>query len=320
MNGAIFIILLGPGKAELSRFLNLVDSLRHFEGSFIRASALVLVNDGNSEFSRERNVDALGFKEVRVISNPYAESGAGTLIYDRMLAGLLLALEQVVEMDSYDFVLKIDTDALASNSFAERIRIFFETHPAAGMIGSYHRNPDGTLRNDENWWAGMIRGTCGALPFKLMRLHWKNGIPFRFPMTIRRWVRRYRLMQTALRKGWRCGDNVLGGAYALSPMAIDALRSRKDLLQDPFLFEGTRISEDIGVSMLVAAMGFGLGEFNQPGEVFGVWYQKPTLSIKKLVETGYGLIHSVKGNNAEEEQRIRSEYSEAVGVPVLNIE
>lgn len=313
MNGAIFIILLGPGEREFQRFMFLMDSLRHFEREHISRSALIVVSDNDSNL--RANVNSFGFKEVAVFDNPFVETDRESLVYDRITAGFLRAMQHVLKMDGYEFVIKIDPDALACGPFAERIKSFFASHPDIGMIGSFRHDPDGALRTSKDWWARSIRRTCGLLPSQWIRFHLRNRLPFHFPLTIKRWKARYLLMRKALSHGWSCGDNISGGAYALSPLTIDAFRSHRGLFDDVFQFEGTRLSDDLTVSMHVAAAGFRLGEFNRPGEVFGIWYQRPTLPIKTLIESGYGLVHSVKDADPLEEIRIRTAYAQALDLP-----
>lgn len=316
MRKAIIIILLGPGKTELNRFFCLLHSLCYFEGDLVRNSTLLIVNDGNSEPECNSFVQRCEFKKVVTIPNPFLGLYKTPLIYDRLMAGMLAALCEVTAIDSYDFILKIDTDALVCGTFSDRIKHVFETNHSVGMIGSLHHNPDGTLRDVEEWWAKAIRGTCSLIPLKSLHFHVKGKIPFRGKATFLRSFRRYRIMKAALRNGWKCGENILGGAYAISPLVALALKE-KQLCVDSLLFEGTRISEDVGISMLVCAAGFTLREFNNSGQVFGIWYQQPTLSISNLVKRGYGIVHSVKFTDPTEEKELRAEYMRVTGVPPL---
>jgi hypothetical protein len=277
-------------------------------------SSLVLVDDGEESLREILDVNSFGFRLVHVLRNPYRNAGGGPVTYDRLMAGIIVALHQIIEMDDADFVLKLDTDALIIGGFDVRIKAFLEQHPHVGMIGSFQHDPDGKLRGSESWWANQISKTCGILPTELIRLHIRNRMPFRPLAVFRRWHRRRQWIHDAFRRGWRLGDHVLGGAYALSPRVITVLRNRKEWIVDPMLFEGTRIPEDIGLSILVSALGFQLGEYNRPGEVFGIWYQRPTRSIEALILDGYAIAHSIKSSNDEEEAQLRASAATAAGM------
>jgi hypothetical protein len=289
-------------------------SLAHFEPDLMSKSSLVLVDDGEESLREILDINTFGFRLVHVLRNPYRNAGGGPITYDRLMAGIMVALQQIVEMDDADFVLKLDTDALVIGEFEVRIKAFLEQHPQAGMIGSFHHDPDGAVRGSEAWWGNQILKTCGMFPTELIRLHFRHRMPFH-PVTVAlRWRLRRRWVRDALRSGWRYGDHILGGAYVLSRQAIQRLRNRKALIHDPMLFEGTRIPEDIGLSILVPALGLLLREHNRPGEVFGIWYQQPTRSIAALISDGYGIVHSIKAVDEKEEAQLRASAATAAGM------
>jgi hypothetical protein len=314
MSTAVFVILVGPGVRERRRFVDLLLSLRHFEAELLAQSSLILVDDGDESITGALDPKTYGFRQVRVLINPYRKTGGGQIVYDRLMAGIIVALRQIVEMEDVDFVLKLDTDALIIGHFQERIKAFLEQHPEAGMIGSFHHDPDGSVRGSEAWWGNHILKTCGMFPTELIRLHFRHRMLFH-PVTVAlRWRRRRRWVRDALRNGWHYGDHILGGAYVLSRQAIQRLRNRTALIHDPKLFEGTRIPEDIGLSILVPALGLQLREHNRPGEVFGIWYQQPTRSIAELISDGYGIVHSIKSVDEKEEEQLRASAALAAGM------
>jgi len=316
MSKIIIIVLLGPGERELKRFSYLLGSLCHFEKEVVANSTLIIVDDGSESEGRKRIEDQCGFKKVIVVDNPFAVYGRTALVYDRLMAGIISGMREVGSLEPHDFVLKVDTDAVVCAPFTAKIQRYFANNPMVGMVGSLRHDPDGRVRDTEAWWSKIIRGTCGLLPSKVVRFHLKYKIPFRGVLTVRRWFSRYQIVNAAIRAKWTCGESILGGAYAISPAAVDGLVRNSNFLVDPMLFEGTRISEDVGMSMLTAAAGFRLGEYNRKGEVFGVWYQKPTLSAGQLIEAGYGLIHSVKDDDQNTESKLRRDILEAAGMPI----
>ena len=299
----------------MRRFRHLLASLAHFESGLMSASTLVIVDDCGMDIRTKIESETLGFKKVVILKNPYAGSDAGKIVHDRLIAGVLLALRHILDLEGYDFVLKMDTDALVIAPFGDRIKAFLAANPRAGMVGSFRHDPDGKLRSSEAaWWARHIRKTCGNLPSGLIRLRRRYWVPIRPALVFKRWRRRRELIREASRNGWGEGDNILGGAYALSPLMVDALRAKRELLADIALFDGTGISEDVGLSLLVLALGFQLAEYNQQGGVFGVWYQQPTLPAEALLSRGYALVHSIKADDTEKEAALRAEVCGAAGM------
>ena len=81
------------------------------------------------------------------------------------------------------------------------------------------------------------------------------------------------------------------------------------------MFNSTRMSEDVALSMLIAALGLPLAEYNRSGEVFAIWYQKPSLPIREIIDRGYGLVHSIKDPVPDVELEMRLELANLVGIP-----
>jgi hypothetical protein len=314
MNGATIVVLVGPGERELRRLNDLLASILHFEAEFAAKSTLVLVNDRNTLLAGADVPARTKFSEMVVLNNPYVGTDGGTMVYDRLTAGIWAVLLAVVDRADSDFVLKADTDALACGRFSVRITDYFQQHPTAGLIGSLTHNPDGARRNTEDWWGRWIRGTCGPVPHQWLRLLWCNRRRNRLGLELSRWRARNALYRRASRTAWVCGANILGGAYAISPAVVRRLRENRSMLEDEFLFNETRMSDDVAVSILIVALGFDLMEYNRPGDVFAVWYQKPTIPLREVVAQGYGLVHSIKAESAEEELQMRMELAALAGM------
>jgi len=315
MQGAIIVVLVGPGERELGRLNDLLASVVHFEAPFVARSTLLLVNDRNDQLDGPAIAVRTQFREVVVLNNPYVGAKGGDLVFDRMTAGIWMALHTAMDRTDAEFVLKLDTDAMACGPFAERITRYFRDHPDAGMIGSLTHDPDGAVRNTEEWWGRWIRGTCGLLPHRWLRLRWHSQNRDRLTLEWRRWRRRHDLYRRAVRSAWVCGASVIGGAYALAPALVRRLREDRSRVEDVFLFSGTRMSEDVAVSMLTVALDLQLQEYNRPGEVFAVWYQKPTLPAAEIVRLGYGLVHSIKDPDLAVEHSMRLELADVTGIP-----
>lgn len=307
-------VLLGPGARELERFQELLRSLNTVDPAFVRSSRLVVINDNDADVASTHGHALAWFCESVVLPNPCRLERRGFLTYDRIAAGVLAALGAIAKMPSARFVMKLDTDALACRPFRDRIESHFAARPRAGMIGTFRRDPDGALRNTESWWAHQIRRTSGWIPSGAVRfaLVQRDRSPAKF---VSRWSRRLRILRAAVANGYELGEHVLGGACALSAEAIRRLDGAA-MLKDPFLFENTRMSDDVAVSLLVRAAGLELDECNRAGEPFGVWYQNPTIPFSELIARGYGLVHSVKCATEVEEHAMRAQFWSALGAAI----
>jgi hypothetical protein len=317
VKGAAFVILLGPGEREKCRLYDFLATLLFFEADYVGASTLVVVNDRNDGLDAGDVELRFGFHRVIVLQNPYAEAkSGGDLVYDRLTAGIWAAFAQVVELDEPVFALKADTDAMVCGPFSARLERYFADHPSTGMVGSLEHDPDGRRRDTEEWWGRWIRSTCGPFPHQWLRLALRQRERPEWRREWKRWRQRLAVFRRAVRCGWRCGENILGGAYAVSPHALKRLREEEALWQDALMFNGTRVSEDVALSMLILALGLPLAEYNREAEVFAVWYQKPTLPMAEIVRRGYGLVHSIKDADVAVERAMRIELADLVGIPI----
>jgi len=313
----MFVILLGPGEREFVRFNDLMASLLYFEKDAVAAGTLLVVNDRNEFFDREKLSSRLNFRKMIVMDNPYIGVRDGNLPYDRCTAGMLAIMKVLIDDDEkFSYILKLDTDAVVCGKFADKITSYFQLLPKAGMIGSLYNNPDGTARDAEVWWGKWIRGTCGLLPRHWLKLYLKNGAPYRPLTALNRWRARNRMYRLARREGWSVGSSILGGAYAVSPAVVHKLRTRAYLVDDLYQFDCARIGEDVAVSLLVAALGLSLEEYNKEREVFAIWYQKPTMPLADIVRKEYGIVHSIKSDDPDEEREMRQELARLSGMPM----
>jgi hypothetical protein len=215
---------------------------------------------------------------------------------------MIHAWAEVSRRGPYDFALKVDTDALVINPFASRLVTFFEQHPRVGMVGSFLRFPDGSTRPGIENWAWRMRRACrlGFGPGGLSRE------PASFPASFARIMRRRRLLARARRHGYKEGEHVLGGSYAISRGVLERWRNSA-LDQLTHLFEGTKIGEDVTVSLLVRSVQYELADHNLPGEIFGVWHRALRVPPEVLVRQ-YAVVHSVKTGSEQNEADLRRAF------------
>lgn len=270
--GFAVVMLLGPHKDEIVRTQDLLDSIQSFSEPEIHKSDLYIVNDGNSRVNILRS-NSTFFRNTFFLSNPL--TGKPTPILDRHVAGMLYGLRHVVQKEPYDFVLKVDTDALVINQFYERILAFFRKNPNAGMVGSYIRFPDGSKRPGIEWWAPRVEKV------------------YLIDSNSQRAFRRRKIIRAAKRNGYIYGHHVLGGSYALSANLLREWK-RRSMFRNVSLFQGTNLGEDVVVSLLVKTAGFKMMDFNKEGEVFGTWFKQLRFTPDELLSKQYAIIHSLK--------------------------
>jgi hypothetical protein len=167
---------------------------------------------------------------------------------------MLSAFRWVARHTDAEFVVKLDSDALVIAPFADPVRQALADHPAAGVFGSYLRDPNGVSRG----YAGMA-----ALVARLHRLvlteYEPNRFGRRFPLAI--WGRPLlmrRHIDAAVRNGYPYGQHVSGGAYAVRGAMLQQMNAL-GYLNDPTIWADTDMSEDVMVGMYAWASGFGLG-------------------------------------------------------------
>ena len=77
-------------------------------------------------------------------------------------------------------------------------------------------------------------------------------------------------------------------------------------LDDPMLWVGADLPEDVMVGLHVRAAGFGFADLTARNEVFGVRYVGLCFPPADLLERGYAVIHAVKNDPNMSEADIRS--------------
>jgi hypothetical protein len=286
------VIPVGPAPAERLRLFDLLASLWHYEPNISR---VVVIDDGCGV------VDfPAGPCPIDRIMNPRQGRGAGNL--GGGCVGTLTGLKHCASFaNEIDFVLKIDTDALIIAPFAAYVARLFHDDPQAGMAGAHRFTPNGEARDFTPWreltsdlasaWIGDRTRQARAGRRGAIALH---GAP----------AAMRRVAQQALHEGYEPGENIQGGAYAISIRTICAME-KKGLLADPLIWLHTALGEDVLVPMQTKAAGFGLRDAAADGEPFGIRYRGLPHTPAKLISRGFSIIHSVKNDPNVSEGDVR---------------
>ena len=181
----------------------------------------------------------------------------------------------------YDFevLLKLDTDALCLRPglFAEARRRF-ESHPGAGMAGSYLRG----IRDERDD----------------HRFGWLVPIMEDEARADRRFADAW---DAALANGYSPGEHVQGGVYVLSSAALDAMLAAGLLDWRPRL--PATLYDDVVISMFVRAVGYELASLEPT--VLSAPNSLP-VSLARIAELRPAAVHTVKrGLDGETEAEVR---------------
>jgi hypothetical protein len=277
------IIPAGPGDAERRRFRDLMDSLWTYEPG----ARLCVVIDSSSE---ARDLLPAGERpgcEAVTLRAPY--DGQGEPLFGRLSAGILLALRRVHESGPFEFVVRLDTDALIIAPFRNAVREFIRHHPEAGMVGTR-----GSPCRREAPYYGCEKTATSDVFEALDAAGPENPAPER--------IREHARM--AVENGYRGKEYCQGGAYVL-PFETVARMSSAGCLDFPGDWLPLAVPEDVMIGMYTRTVGLRSVDFSLPGQPFGNHHRGLAYSPVELVRRGHALIHSTKGDVEHSERDIR---------------
>lgn len=226
---------------------------------------VVFADDATTDGTYERLLDA----GCWVVRNP-----------EKMfLRGLNLTLRrafvEALRLFDAPVYLKIDPDALViGHGLPGALKAAFDAAPSIGLLGTYQFDWDGEQRDLS---------------------HWKNR------MTRRR-KDFGRAIDIAEKNGYRIGDGVQGGAYALSAACLRRIEGDGWLHgrhgYAPSTVQGWQVAEDSLITMLTYASGYRAADFGGPGQPFGIWDVGLPMPPEALVEQNRLVTHAMKYRDA----------------------
>ncbi len=307
--GSPFAVLLpvGPGDLEKSRLIDLLSSLFHYED---QCRVAILISDRDD--SLLPGIQELLPSECHVeeLKNPRQKKGEGWSdgLSTATLAGLRhLAREEELEERRWprcEFAVRLDTDSLIVGPFARQVGEFLDGHPEVGLAGTFRAYPSGEARVKDHV-KPMLDGWIqpATLLRSLPRLLRQEVSVANLGHTLRR----RGLLAKAERNGYRRGEYIQGGGYAIAGTLWRRLREVPEA-DDPLLFLFSKVGEDVSATVLCYACGLRAADFNRPGEVFGVVSVGLPDTPAALEASGYAVIHSVKTAERQREEDIREYF------------
>ncbi len=172
--------------------------------------------------------------------------------------------------------LKIDPDALViDGGLLGALGAAFSAAPGIGLLGTYRIDWNGEPRDLSYWKERMLRRRKDL------------GRPY----------------DLAVRNGYRIGDGVQGGAYALSRDCLGAIVRRgwfhgADDYR-PSGIKGFHVAEDSLIAMLTYAAGYRAADIGGPGQPFGLWDIGLPMPPHELVAQNRLVTHAIKYRDPE---------------------
>ena len=285
MGRAAVLIPAGPGPGDRDRVLDLLDALAAHEPALLRDCVVV------DDHDRPRSAFPLS---IDVIANPRRGKGIGSL--GGTAAATLAGLAHVHRVAPGAWVLRLDADALVIGPVAERVEAAWR--PGDGILGSCGRTCNGEPRD--------LRPVAAAV-----RRHERPVWGWRHPPRRPWWVRPADpfvrgVLREARSAGYVPGEHCIAAGCALSAPLVAALAAR-GWLDRPERWLGARLGDDMVLGAMTRACGLGLRDLPA---VFGLRHVGLADTPRRLVERGFGVVHSTRGA-ALPEAEVRAFFAEA---------
>ena len=295
------MIAVGPADYETPRLVQLLEALYHYEPG---VSRVVLIDDAMTPR------DLLGplptppaSCSVEVVKSPRQgrgepRMGGGTVV-------MLTGIKHAATGDVGRFLVKLDTDALIVAPFSGKLAALVDARPDTGIVGACYTSPNGKPRGDQHHRRVFGNATKLLLPHGERK---SVGRRRRFPTTLKEW-RLLRITRRAKRAGCTLGENVAGGAYAVTGEAIKRIK-HAGLLDDVELWLETFAIEDGVIPLYAKMLGLTLVDHVKAGEVFGVVYRGLPAMPDEIVSLGYSIVHCTKNDERVSEADIYAFFAE----------
>jgi len=269
----------------------LLDTLRSID-RYVQESHHVIAVDDCSDGRLDEELRRLR-PDVTVLRNPRKHGGRSGL-YVTMSSACKRALDRF----SFKVFMKMDTDALmVGHGLVTQAIRYFEDHPEAGILGSYHVRADGRRRSWLKWKLGFLYESSP------LRALWGRKPLWRDPIRMARG------------RAYDMGENVLGGAYLLRRECLESMR-RLHLLDYEYetILSESRIGDEIIFSLMCKAAGFDLHDFGAPQHSMALALTELPLSKEEILRQGKTVIHSVKrGKGGESQEELRAFFRDRAG-------
>jgi len=275
---------------DVDQLIDTLDSILYYATGKYK---IICVNDCQYDDYKNLLHSRIVHDEIKLFNPVYninwPHNNYGSLFYK-----LYQALEFVVNKYTFDYLIKMDTDALLTGSnLLDQIDDYYSTHSSQiGLLGSYKIRSDGKMRTHWEWACYIIFSV-----YYLKTLSWKSRL----------WSK---CLPNARMNGYSLGEHVLGGAHITTYACLNKMVEmyQYDMLLKDCLHK-TNIGEDIIYSLMAFASGFKLGDFGGPNDPMAIAQKNMPLRKEEITDRQKQIIHSVrKGLNGESEKELRAYF------------
>ena len=294
-------VAVGPGEREVERVIDLAASLAAYERG---PGWFVMVDDSPEQRSLDRVIRLPSTWTPVSLPHPRHDRATSFKVGKGIISAVLAALKWIQANTDSAYVLKLDTDSLVINSFADKLATVFNASPTLGMVGACHMTPNGTQRD----WAGHAKVVRRY--FEPPAFDWKHPIASskaRKSFVAPPAVAAYAMAEK--NPSFDVGEHCMGGGYAVSRTLLDRLAAA-GLLADPMVWTGIDLPEDVTVGIHVRAVEMTFADSVAPGEIFGVRYRGLPFLPEELATKGYSVIHAVKNDERVDEATVRKYFAD----------
>jgi len=284
----VVVIPVGPG-CHPAYILDTIDSIK----KYIYCSYHIIISDDShnpvvSEAIGKQHPDVIILKTTK-------NHGKGLGLYITLSNAFCYAL------DKFDFsaLLRLDTDALIVGPEPEaKILDFFNSNPSIGLAGRYVK---GLSSPDQfgNIWQNGGRRPIVAIAKIFTKYYLRH--PF-INWKIRK------VLFNAINNGYDLGEFVFGGTYAFSSTGLEKLRENNLLPMKKVL--GADLEEDHFFSMLMVAIGMGLGDLASGDNPFACAWKGLPASPETILNANKKIIHSTRYWGDMKEEEVRKFFSD----------
>lgn len=284
----VAVIPTGP-REQLSTIVENIDAIRHYGRGQMTT---VLIDDTGGQLPLD---DIANATDVFVLKAGHGYSGEN--LAGRMFVELCRAYEWVGENFEFEFILRLDHDALVIGPPPlDELRRRFAQDPTLGILGRYEIN---TYGEDCDW----IRDPTITAIFV------KPKIPLR---RIRQRLAHHRfspVLRLAESKGYRVGEFVGGGVNYIGSKCAQAMIG----LATPYLDVARRLAipEDYIFTLVARAAGFRIGDFSGPDDPLAYRVSVLPFSPDECLSRGKHAVHSTRRFEDLDEQAIRAVFRQA---------
>ena len=290
---------LGPGEAEVLRAADLLDSLWCHEPG---TRWVLVIDDDPSPRDLSVLPRAPRSCEITVLRHP--RNGRGDGLMGGLCAANLVAMDWFERHTSAAFFVKLDTDALVTGSFADRLGSCL-SDPKVGIIGTLGRTCNRDSR-ERGFYAdaavvlyqalqlvpGAVEGARGAPRIEQMGAFGPEQVGA-FALVRPHFTR-------ALCNGYVLGEYCQGGGYAVTRAMIERM-SLNGYLTFWSVWTDVPCGEDVMMGMYARAVGLRLHDASGAGGVFAVQHRGLPYTPDQILRDGYGIVHSLKHDAVPED-------------------